>query len=234
MSGKWKDLIAGLPPEQQQRIREGTDALMGDGPAPEAAPSEALIKVVHAAAHALRSYQYGNASPDLAEEIADACDAALLAELARAGTATSVLQPWVTRLPLRAQGTLLTAVRGCDLTPKYPLDAAERRLIGAIRYAFMNPADFREVDREPGSFFVSEPPLDFKWSAFGHYPQHWLAHVGHAVEVLAYNHPNAAAAHRWSQLYIRFCHSMHMNAETREAWLQRMTEDRIENGTVVS
>jgi hypothetical protein len=38
----------------------------------------------------------------------------------------SVLQDWVTELPLREQGTLLTSVRGCDLTPKYPLDSQER------------------------------------------------------------------------------------------------------------
>jgi hypothetical protein len=34
-------------------------------------------EALQAASHALRSYQYGNASPDLAAEIADACDAAL-------------------------------------------------------------------------------------------------------------------------------------------------------------
>ena len=33
---------------------------------------------------------------------------------------TSVLQPWVMALPLRAQGTLLTGFRGCDLAPKNP------------------------------------------------------------------------------------------------------------------
>ena len=28
---------------------------------------------------------------------------------------TSVLQDWVMKLPLRAQGTILTGIRGCDL-----------------------------------------------------------------------------------------------------------------------
>src|SRR5258706_71297 len=36
----------------------------------------------------------------------------------RRGTVTSVLQDWVMALPLREQGTLLTAVRGCDDEPK--------------------------------------------------------------------------------------------------------------------
>ena len=48
----------------------------------------------------------------------------------------SVLQNWVMALPLREQGTLLTAVRGCDLTPKFPLDSLERRLVGSIRFTF--------------------------------------------------------------------------------------------------
>jgi hypothetical protein len=33
---------------------------------------------------------------------------------------SSVLQDWVQELPLRAQGTLLTGIRGCDVAPKLP------------------------------------------------------------------------------------------------------------------
>ncbi len=36
-----------------------------------------LRKMLTSAINALRSYQYGNSSPDLAEEIADACEVAL-------------------------------------------------------------------------------------------------------------------------------------------------------------
>jgi hypothetical protein len=39
--------------------------------------SGALIEAAEAAVHALRSYQYGNQSTELAREIADALDAAL-------------------------------------------------------------------------------------------------------------------------------------------------------------
>ena len=38
-----------------------------------------LVKILESAKHALRSYQHCNSSPELAEEIADACDAALKA-----------------------------------------------------------------------------------------------------------------------------------------------------------
>lgn len=39
--------------------------------------SSGLMKAAAAAVHALRSYQYGNSSPELAEEVADALEAAI-------------------------------------------------------------------------------------------------------------------------------------------------------------
>jgi hypothetical protein len=148
----------------------------------------------------------------------------------------SVLQDWVMELPLREQGVLLIAVRGCDLTPKFPLDSLERRLVGAIRAASLVPADPREVDREPGCFFVSRPPdpETFKASALGHYPWHWLSHVVHAIEVLGYRHPDRMARDIWFLLYCKLVHSFHLRCESREAMIERLSEDRIASGNVVS
>lgn len=145
----------------------------------------------------------------------------------------SVLQDWVMELPLREQGTLLTAIRGCDLTPKFPLDSAERKLTAAIRCAVMNAADPREIDFEPGCFMISEPP-SFKPSELGHYPQHWYAHVMHACEVLGYRHPSDLRRSQWNAIYLSFCKSLHVNPETEEQMTVRLSEDRIVTGTVVS
>ena len=41
------------------------------------AASKDLLKLLKAASYALRSYQYGNAAPDLAEEIANEADAVI-------------------------------------------------------------------------------------------------------------------------------------------------------------
>lgn len=149
----------------------------------------------------------------------------------------SVLQDWVMELPLRFQGTLLTAVRGCDDEPKSWTKTSVsfsqgRRITAYIRYCFMNPADAREIDSEEGAFFMSTPPRPFKPSQFGHLPQHWYSHVMHALEIIAYYHPteNDVAF----RLYIEMVHSFHLNIETREQQWNRLTEDRIENGTVVS
>lgn len=148
----------------------------------------------------------------------------------------SVLRPWVMDLPLREQGTLLTVVRGGDLTPKYPLDSPARRLVSALRYAFMVPADEREVDSEPGTFmsrFVPGPD-ECRLSAFGHYPQHYISHLLHAVEVLAYRHPDPGVAVRWLVLYRAWCHSLHLVGESFVVFEARMSEDRIALGNVVA
>lgn len=150
----------------------------------------------------------------------------------------SVLQEWVMRLPLREQGTLLTGVRGCDDEPKQwtargIAESPGRRLTAFIRYAFMVPADPREVDI-PGAFFQSQPPDPFKPSEFGHLPQHWYSHAMHALEVIAYRHPNPIVAQRALGLYDRMVHNLHLNPETKERMIERLGEDRIKSGTVVS
>lgn len=146
----------------------------------------------------------------------------------------SVLQDWVSELPLREQGTLLTCVRGCDLTPKLPLDSTARKLVGSLRYAFMVPADPREVDAEPGCFFVSLPPTDFKASELGHYPQHWISHVMHSAEVIAFRHPNRIIRERFYAIYAKIVRSLHLTPETFEEFEARLSEDRIATGEVVS
>lgn len=135
-------------------------------------------------------------------------------------------------LPLRAQGTILTAIRGCDLTPKMPLDRPERQIVGWIRGRVLNPADPREIGIK-GAFFQNEFPV-FKWSEFGHYPLHWVSHVAHTLEVISAYHPDVDIKTTAWRAYADFCHSLHVNPETSEQQLARLTEDRIANNTVVS
>lgn len=154
-------------------------------------------------------------------------------ELGQPLPARSVLQDWVMELPLREQGTLLTAIRGCDLTPKHPLDSLERRLTSSIRCYVMTAFDPREIDAEPGAFFTSKIPAA-KLSGIGHYPQHWFSHVWHAVEVLGYRHPTPEIRQQWYELYLAFCKDQHTNPETFEQMIERLGEDRIANGNIVS
>jgi hypothetical protein len=150
----------------------------------------------------------------------------------------SVLQEWVENLPLREQGTLLTAVRGCDLEPKAWTatgfsESPGRRITAFIRWCFMNPADEREVDI-PGAFFQSLPPENFKPSEFGHLPLHWYTHVMHALEVIGYRHPVYNIQMDARALYEAMVHGLHLNVEHSPQMIERLSEDRILSGTVVS
>jgi hypothetical protein len=153
--------------------------------------------------------------------------------------AKSVLQNWVMELPLRFQGTLLTAVRGCDDEPKSWTKTGVafsqgRRLVAFIRYAFMNPADPREIDAEEGAFFMSTPPDPFKPSQFGHLPQHWYSHVMHGLEVIGYYHPDLTIRYKANYLYKMMVKNMHLNMESSTEQWDRLTEDRIAKGEIVS
>jgi hypothetical protein len=145
----------------------------------------------------------------------------------------SVLRNWVMGLPLRAQGTLLVAMRGCDVRAKFPLDSPDKNLVAAIRYAVCVPADEREVDSEPGCFMQSEPPMDFKPAMIEHYPCHYVMHLFHAVEVLGYLHPSKTYRPKWHTLYLRFCKAFHVEPEDYFTMTRRLTEDRIANNSVV-
>ena len=153
----------------------------------------------------------------------------------------NILRLWVTKLTLREQGSLICAARNCDLTPKLPLDAPERVLTAALRYAFMLPFDEREVDSEKGCFMISQNNPDFirlvqkfKVSWLAHYPLHFVQKQWLACEVLAYRMPNEIASGDWLILYHKICQGLHVNPETKEQYLTRLTEDRIASNSVVS
>lgn len=137
-------------------------------------------------------------------------------------------------MPLREQGTLLTAVRGCDLTPKFPLTSTERQLVGFLRWCFMVPADEREVGIV-GGFYWNEPPREgWKPSELGHYPLHWVTHLMHAYEVVGYRHPEPWICHEAASVYFRIVKSLHLKPESMPEMFDRLSEDRIATGEVVS
>jgi hypothetical protein len=157
----------------------------------------------------------------------------------------SILQPWVEELPIRAQGTLLVAMRSCDVAPKSPpcIDeaygctsgesTAERHLVAYLRYLVMVPADEREVG-VPGSFFQTNPPTDWKPSQFGHYPLHWYSHLMHAFEVIGFEHFNESHRKAGMNIYHRMVKSLHLTPESWHDYRQRMKEDRIANNSVAT
>jgi hypothetical protein len=150
---------------------------------------------------------------------------------------------------LRAQGTLLTGIRGCDLATKPHEPTPERQLVSFFRYCVMVPHDPREID-VPNAFFRSMPPEKWKPSQLMHFPLHWYTHLMHCFEVVGYCHPGnrpnyvhgveIPAYERLSVRTLAFCiyqrmaEALHLNIETKEQMLTRMNEDRIASRQIVS
>ena len=159
---------------------------------------------------------------------------------------SSILRKWVENLPIRAQGTLLTIVRCCDVAPKNLLhideerfgcstsdSSAERQLHAFLRWVILVPADTREVDI-PGAWFRSRIPDSWKPSQFGHYPLHWYMHLMHAYEVVAYLHEDGWIKDEAMTVYCRLVSNLHLKIETKEEMLERLIIDRIAAKEVVS
>lgn len=150
-------------------------------------------------------------------------------------TRQSMLRDWVQELPLREQGVLLSGVRGCDLTPKVPLNSSERQLVAYLRYVVCHPNDEREVGEAPGAYMQHNPPEKWTPSEFGHYPQHWYAHIMHAYQVVGYRHPDAETKVVAEGIYQRFVHSLHLEPESFDTMAARLSEERsVELGNLVS
>jgi len=147
----------------------------------------------------------------------------------------SMLREWVEKLPLREQGVLLSGMRGCDLTPKVPLDSPERQLVSYLRYVVCVPNDESEVGAAAGAYMQHDPPEEWTPSEFGHYPQHWYAHIMHAFQVVGYRHPNDMVRATAEGIYCRFVHSLHLEPEDFETMVRRLGEERsVELGNLVS
>ena len=151
---------------------------------------------------------------------------------------TSVLQRWVMELPLRMQGVLMSAARGCDITekPRTPGEGPiERHLSAYLRWTFMVPADPREVLIK-GAFMRIDAPVLGTWkpSEMGHLPVHYYAHLMHAFQVVSVCHPNATIRTEAGNIYNAMVYNLHLCPEGQNTFYTRLTEDRVANGTVVS
>ena len=143
----------------------------------------------------------------------------------------NILQDWVMELGLRHQGTLLTAVRGCDTAPK---DDPSKLFVRCFRDVILNPfcgdaakaVSFIERVRDnelADRFYKFRSNLD-------HYPHHYVMHLVHSIEIIGYHHPDPKVKAGWHSFYLSLCSGLHMNPETKDELDNRLGASEEEFG----
>lgn len=146
----------------------------------------------------------------------------------------SVIQEWVSDLPLMQQTVLLSAIRGCDGIPKKhkakELIKWYRRCVlksawskGVLHHpetpeggSFMGPVN--DIVKAANDFVDSRDELHF----------HYQLHVLHAIEILGYKHPRNHIRKFWDQTYCRLVSAYHLDPES-ERDLDNRLGDNMEN-----
>ena len=119
---------------------------------------------------------------------------------------TPVMRDWTTQLPLRYQGVLLTAIRGCDGAQK---NDASKGLTRQIRRAILNPADMREALYSRGFFGFHQGNLKKELPEFfgslDQYPLHYILRLMHACEIIGYHHPQTNVKCFFQRSLLKLC-----------------------------
>jgi hypothetical protein len=146
-----------------------------------------------------------------------------------------VMRNWTTMQPLRVQGVIVSALRGCDGAPK---DDPSKSITSLIRRAVMNPADDRETTAAGGFFGFESTKLTNNARAFlhslDHYPLHYITHLMHACQIIGYEHPEACFRLFFETFYTMMVFKFHLNVESQDDMRERLCQDRIALGTVES
>lgn len=146
----------------------------------------------------------------------------------------SVLHDWVCALPFTQQALLILALRGPDGLPK---ESTAKCILHFMRGVVLKPA-YPSFDGSCDGFMrtnytvniLQTPPEQLPWDVAmkrffkdtDQYPMHFLMHLFHAAEVIAYNHPLENIRHYWWHFYMLACNSLHMVPETKEHLNERL------------
>lgn len=150
---------------------------------------------------------------------------------------TSVQPEWCTQLPLQMQSVLLLAARGADGIAKFHPSKGVQRAYRASVLKGAYYGDVLPIDDTDDNSFMSN--VDFaKWSRWelvtkaffdtvDDLPFHFVLHLVHGAEILAYKHPDEAYRYRWLAFYEEAVKDMHLTPET-EAELDARLNDVFE------
>lgn len=131
----------------------------------------------------------------------------------------SVLQSWLEEIPIRMQATLILGLRGPD-THACPGVKKIGRWLRALTFKPGNPANVREFMLEGLPDRIIEKSSTAKELEFC--SQHYYSHLLHALEVVAFRHPERHIAIHAYFLMIDMCNLMHLPTESRENFEDRL------------
>lgn len=138
----------------------------------------------------------------------------------------SVLQDWVMELGLRHQGVLLTAVRGCDTAPK---NDPSKLFTRCYREVVLNAHCGDSLKAATFIERVTERELIERFNSYrknlDHYCHHYVMHLTHAIEIVAYKHPSKFTRELWGSFYRILCKGLYVNPETEEQLDERLNAD---------
>ena len=159
-----------------------------------------------------------------------------------------ILHDWLGKLPFQQQALLMTAMRGPDGCPK---NNSAKDIVRFLRGVCLKPAaemnitkndpndfmwfayemqvnDFFNEDKEVNKFL---PPVNvfynsmaMFWDDHDAYPHHFIMHLLHSAEVVAYEHPSREMREYWQMFYLKGCEAFHMNAERSEQMNQGLND----------
>lgn len=136
----------------------------------------------------------------------------------------SSLRNWFNMLPWMMQGVLMGAMRNCD---GYQSEGPHKLLVRGIRAACVKSAQTSGSfnARRPDPNMLIDAAHQFVKKHFDHMPIHFVTHLMHAAEVIAYKHPDVVIASLWQQIYKTIVDAMHLNVETWPQFRNRLKDN---------
>lgn len=140
---------------------------------------------------------------------------------------TGIMKEWTTKIGLRHQGILVSAIRGGDMNAK---DDPTKHLLRMYRDVILvsfdkNPSRFIQ---KIGNMEQLKHGMIKVLDSFDHYPMHFILHIIFASEVIGYKHPEEEMRNIWKWFYETFVYKIHMNPETEEQMDNRLNCDENE------
>ena len=130
-----------------------------------------------------------------------------------------VLKGWLSELPLVMQATILTSVRGSDQIRDDNTKAVTRWIRRKIINNGRNGGKFVRDDQLPDV-------IEFGQSV-EYLSLHYVSHLSHALQIIAYKHPEVETR-KIAMIYYRIsCQKMHCQLEPEEQMDKRLSDDLV-------